>query len=126
MHAYTGFGIFDNSIMILAGDMLESSIALSLSISTMCAAALGTIVSSVLGVGLVGFAEDLSKKLGIQDALLTPYQKQMRSVKLASSGGAVMGVIFGGFVGMIPLLFIDSDDDKDDEAREHENNKVKS
>ncbi len=106
--------------------MLESSIALSLSISTMCAAALGTIVSSVLGVGLVGFAEDLSKKLGIQDALLTPYQKQMRSVKLASSGGAVMGVIFGGFVGMIPLLFIDSDDDKDDEAREHENNKVKS
>jgi hypothetical protein len=96
--------------MILAGDAIESSLSISLSISTMCAAALGTIVSSVLGVGLVGFAEDLSKKMGIQDALLTPFQKQMRSVKLASSGGAVAGVIFGGFLGMIPLLFVDCED----------------
>ena len=65
-------------------------------------------------MGLVGFAEDLSKKLGIQEALLTPYQKQMRSVKLASTGGAVFGVIFGGFVGMIPLLFVDCEDEEGD------------
>ena len=45
-----GFGFVDNSIMIMAGDVIDESLGQSLVISTMAAAALGNTVSDILGM----------------------------------------------------------------------------
>lgn len=44
--------------MILAGDMIDTSLGVALGISTMCAAAIGNIVSDVAGVMLGAVVED--------------------------------------------------------------------
>lgn len=44
--------------MILAGDMIDTSLGVTLGISTMCAAAIGNIVSDVAGVLLGTVVED--------------------------------------------------------------------
>ena len=44
--------------MILAGDMIDTSLGVTLGISTMCAAAIGNIVSDVAGVMLGTVVED--------------------------------------------------------------------
>ena len=55
---FVGFGIMDNAIMILAGDMIDTSLGVAFGISTMCAAAIGNIVSDVAGVMLGTVVED--------------------------------------------------------------------
>jgi tRNA-specific adenosine deaminase 1 len=40
---FVGFGIMDNSILILAGEAIDINLGATLGISTMCAAAIGNI-----------------------------------------------------------------------------------
>ena len=54
---FIGFGIADNSIMVLSGDLIDSTIGVSLGISTLAAAALGNAFSNSLGMGLHGTIE---------------------------------------------------------------------
>ena len=87
-------------------------------ISTMCAAALGNMVSDVLGIGLAGYIGVLAKRMGVRDPLLTPNQLNMRIVRFASSGGAAFGVTIGCLLGMFPLLvFEDEHDEKDEDKK---------
>jgi GAF domain-containing protein len=106
---FVGFGIMDNSILILAGDMIDTSLGVALGISTMCAAAIGNIISDIAGLLLGTFIEDFcANYLRLPVPNLTTAQRQLRSVRFASQWGCGIGVTIGCIIGMFPLLFIDS------------------
>lgn len=49
---FFGKGFMDNFIMILAGDAIDASIGTYFGLSMMASAALGNLVSDVMGIGL--------------------------------------------------------------------------
>jgi hypothetical protein len=98
---------------VCAGESIEMYMGMFFTISTMCAAALGNMVSDVLGIGLAGYISVLAKRMGVRDPLLTPNQLNMRVVRFASSGGAAFGVTIGCTIGMFPLLFFKDDEDEE-------------
>ena len=105
---FFGFGIMDNAILIIAGDAIDTSLGGLLGISTMCAAAIGNIVSDVAGIGLGTLIEDFATKLNLPTPNLSSTQMQLRSVRFANQFGCAVGIVLGCIVGMFPLLFIDS------------------
>ena len=106
---FVGFGIMDNSILILAGDMIDTSLGVALGISTMCAAAIGNIISDIAGLMLGTVIEDFcANHLHLPVPNLSTAQRQLRSVRFASQWGCGLGVTIGCIIGMFPLLFIDS------------------
>ena len=77
-------------------------------ISTLCAAAIGNIISDLAGIGLGATIEDFCAnrlKLPVPD--LSTAQRQLRSVRFANQFGMAAGMTFGCILGMFPLLFID-------------------
>ncbi|XP_048761235.1 transmembrane protein 65-like isoform X2 [Ostrea edulis] len=92
---FIGFGFFDNFIMILAGDFIEYEFGQLLHISTMAAAALGNLVSDVLGMWLAGKVESLCRRFGIHMPQLTSSQLELRKTKIVVVSGRVMGIIIG-------------------------------
>ena len=104
---FVGFGIMDNSILIIAGDAIDTSLGVVLGISTMCAAAIGNIVSDVVGVMLGTVIEDLAAQLNMPTANLTAAQRQLRSVRFANQLGCAVGLVVGCIIGMFPLLWMD-------------------
>lgn len=105
---FVGFGIMDNAILILAGDAIDTTLGVTLGISTLCAAAIGNIISDLAGVGLGTVIEDFCSKLNIPQPNLTQAQRQLRSVRFAGQFGCAFGITVGCIIGMFPLLFIDS------------------
>lgn len=119
---FIGFGIMDNALMIIAGDAIDSSMCVTFGFSTMCAAAIGNIISDLAGVGLGTIIEDFAEKLKLPVAVLTHSQRQLRSVRFANQFGNAIGLTIGCIIGMFPLLFIDSkaiEKKKRTEAIEH-------
>ena len=106
---FVGFGIMDNAILILAGDAIDNSLGVIFGISTLCAAALGNIISDVAGVGLGTVIEDFCARLGIPQPNLTQAQRQLRSVRFTGQFGCAFGLIVGCVIGMFPLLFLDAE-----------------
>ena len=99
----------DNAILIIAGDCIDTSLGVTLGISTMCAAAIGNIISDLAGIGCAAYIEDFcATTLKLPVPKLSGAQRQLRSVRMASQGGMAVGMTFGCLLGMIPLLFIDS------------------
>lgn len=105
---FVGFGFMDNAILILAGDAIDTSLGVVLGISTMCAAAIGNIVSDVAGVMLGAVIEDYTAKLGLPIPQISAAQRQLRSVRFANQFGCAVGLVIGCILGMFPLLLIDS------------------
>lgn len=105
---FIGFGIMDNAILILAGDAIDTSLGVVLGISTMCAAAIGNIISDVAGIMLGTVIEDYCAKLGLPVAQISAAQRQLRSVRFANQAGCAVGIVVGCIIGMFPLLLIDS------------------
>jgi tRNA-specific adenosine deaminase 1 len=105
---FVGFGIMDNSILIIAGDAIDTSLGVALGISTMCAAAIGNIISDVAGVMLGTVIEDFCAGLGLPIPQLSAAQRQLRSVRFANQLGCAVGLVIGCIIGMFPLLLIDS------------------
>jgi GAF domain-containing protein len=104
-----GFGIMDNAILIVAGDAIDTSLGVVLGISTMCAAAIGNIISDVAGIMLGTVVEDFcAKYIPLRIPVLTHTQRQLRSVRMANQVGCGVGIVIGCIIGMFPLLFIDS------------------
>jgi hypothetical protein len=95
--------------LIIAGDAIDTSLGVLLGISTMCAAALGNIVSDVAGVMTGTIVEDFCfKYMHLQSPDLTSAQRKLRSVRYAGQFGTAIGMIVGCVIGMFPLLLIDS------------------
>ena len=104
---FIGFGFMDNAILIWAGDQIDMTLGVTLGISTMCAAAIGNIVSDVAGVACGTIIEDFCTKLRLPVAKLTEAQRQLRSVRFAGQFGMAVGLTIGCILGMCPLLFMD-------------------
>ena len=114
---FIGFGFMDNAILIIAGDAIDTSLGVTLGISTLCAAAIGNIISDLAGIGFAASIEDFcATTLKLPVPILSTAQRQMRSVRMASQVGTAIGVTVGCVLGLIPLLFIDSN--KADRLRE--------
>jgi len=114
---FIGFGFMDNAILIVAGDVIDTSLGVTLGISTLCAAAIGNIISDLAGIGCAAYIEEFcATTLKMPIPKLSSAQRQLRSVRMASQGGMAIGMTIGCIFGMIPLLFIDAD--KADRLRE--------
>lgn len=106
---FIAFGFMDNTILILAGDAIDTSLGVMLGISTMCAAAIGNIISDVAGILLGTAVEDFcASYLRLPTPNLTTAQRGLRSVRFANQFGCGVGIVIGCVIGMFPLWFIDS------------------
>lgn len=107
---FIGFGIMDNAILIWAGDQIDTHLGVIFGISTLCAAAIGNIVSDIAGVGLGAYIEDFcATKLSLPKVNLSSAQRNLRSVRFAGQIGNMIGLTIGCIIGMFPLLLIDTD-----------------
>lgn len=117
---FVGFGFMDNAILILAGESIDIYLGSTLMISTMCAAAIGNIVSDIAGVVSGTIIEDAVAKWSKRIETisrgrvrlpplpkLTYDQRALRSVRLSSQLGCAIGLTVGCIIGMFPLLFFD-------------------
>jgi len=106
---FVGFGFMDNAILIVAGDAIDTSLGVMIGMSTMCAAAIGNIISDIAGIMMGAAIEDFcAKYMNLPVPNLTNAQRQLRSVRFANQWGTGLGMVVGCIIGMFPLLFIDS------------------
>uniref|UniRef100_A0AC34GU78 Transmembrane protein 65 n=1 Tax=Panagrolaimus sp. ES5 TaxID=591445 RepID=A0AC34GU78_9BILA len=106
---FCGYGFLDNALMIVVGESVDRTIGLYVGISIMGAAALGNIVSSLFGLGLVHYVERLLfRYFNLRTPMLSVKQSNHWSVGFISNLGKVCGLLFGCTLGMFPLLFYDS------------------
>ncbi|XP_034242526.1 uncharacterized protein LOC117646006 isoform X2 [Thrips palmi] len=113
---FVGFGFLDNAIMIIAGDYIELMLGSVITISTMAAAALGNTFSDIMGIGSAWYVESLATKIGIKPPNLSPIQLTMNRSRWAANMGRCGGVTIGCLLGMLPLLFMNKDKDKENDA----------
>jgi hypothetical protein len=82
---FVGFGFLDNFTMIIAGDYIEHSLGMIMTISTMAAAALGNTISDVLGIGSAVYVERFVEFIGVRAPDLTPVQLESKAARRASN-----------------------------------------
>ena len=104
-----GFGIMDQTVMIQAGNMIDCTIGVTLGLSTLTAAAVGGLISNLSGVIFGGTLEVLAKSWGLPPSNLTSAQRSLPSVKRGRLGSQAIGIFFGCCIGLMNLLFIDTD-----------------
>ncbi|SBS85976.1 conserved protein, unknown function [Plasmodium malariae] len=102
------FGFVDNSFMIISGDLFDSTFCIFLGFSTMAAAGLGNLTSDVLGIFIGGYIEKIIAYVGFPRINLTNKQLKMNRTRRYYYIGSAIGIAIGCLLGMIPLLFIDS------------------
>ncbi|CRH00327.1 conserved protein, unknown function [Plasmodium relictum] len=102
------FGFVDNSFMIIAGDLFDSTFCIFLGFSTMAAAGLGNLTSDVLGIFIGGYIEKIIVYIGFPRINLTNKQLKMNRTRRYYYVGSAIGIAIGCLLGMIPLLFIDN------------------
>ncbi|XP_001599373.1 uncharacterized protein LOC100114325 isoform X1 [Nasonia vitripennis] len=118
---FVGFGFLDNAIMIIAGDSIEATMGVFISLSTMTAAAFGNTISDILGIGSAFYVELLAQKIGFEPPKLTPIQLDLPKSRRAANFGRVFGVTIGCLLGMLPLLILHKEDKKDEPDKEPPN-----
>jgi len=119
---FVGFGIMDNAILVLAGEAIDVYLGVTLGISTMCAAAIGNIISDICGVvfgtviedALLNWSKSIERTTGGRIKLppmpkLSYEQRNLRSVRWSSQLGCAVGLTVGCIIGMFPLLFFPED-----------------
>lgn len=102
-----GFGFVDNSIMLRAGDLIDTAVGDTFKLHSMTAAALGQSISDVCGVLFGSSIAALAHNLGLKAANFSDAQKDMRVVRYYGTAGAAIGVFLGCCIGMTNLLFMD-------------------
>ncbi|CAK8986148.1 Transmembrane protein 65 [Durusdinium trenchii] len=107
---FVGFGFVDNGIMLVCGDVIDTSLGRVLGISTLAAAGLGNLVSDVAGLGLGGYIEASAKHLGLKDPMLSLQQMNTRTVRVVQFVATSVGISIGCLLGMFPLLFMDAEE----------------
>jgi len=116
---FVAFGLVDNGLMILAGDVIDAQLGSIFAMSVMAAAALGNAVSNLVGCGMKGVIEEASTALGIPDPKLSLKQLQDPQVRWVKTVSGMLGVFVGCLLGMIPLLFIDTDARRKEKEEAH-------
>lgn len=100
------FGLLDNSIMIIGGDIVDDMIGSTFHLSTLACAGLANTVADVLGMSVGSSVERFSGKLGMPRANLSSEQIKLPIVKRVSMVAGPVGILIGCLMGMTPLLFI--------------------
>ncbi|EUD67300.1 hypothetical protein C922_02450 [Plasmodium inui San Antonio 1] len=75
------FGFVDNSFMIIAGDLFDSTFCVFLGFSTLAAAGLGNLTSDVLGIFIGGYIEKIIAYVGFPRINLTNKQLKMNRTR---------------------------------------------
>ncbi|CAE7864104.1 tmem65 [Symbiodinium necroappetens] len=107
---FFGFGVLDNAIMILLGEVIDATLCVQFGLSTMAAAALGNTFSDAVGVFSGTLVEEMAAKYGVEAPKLTRVQEGMAVTKNYERLGQLVGICIGCLVGMFPLLFMDHSD----------------
>lgn len=121
-------------LLAITGDVIDSTIGVTLGISTLAAAALGNsfsngvarlavcreglwswtmamfypLVLAGLGMVLHGAIERFASTLGLPDPRLTTFQRRSNVVKNVRMVAGIIGVLSGCLLGMFPLLFLNA------------------
>ena len=103
---FIGFGFIDNFIMLVAGDQIDATFGVALSLSPLAAAGLGNLVSDVIGIQAGDLIEQAADKLGMPDAELSREQAKTASARRTSTLASMIGITIGCLLGMFPLLFL--------------------
>ena len=106
----------------LSGEAIDTTLGVTLGLSTMCAAAIGNIISDIAGVAFGTVIEDtivrFSKRVEIISGgklkipplpKLTHDQRNLRSVRMSNQLGCAFGLTVGCIIGMFPLLFFEDE-----------------
>lgn len=103
---FVGFGFLDNLIMILAGEYIDHTLGVTLSISTMAAAGLGNAISDAFGVGSAWYVEHWIVRFGFHHPHLSLEERALTRVRMGANIGKALGVTVGCLIGMLPLAFM--------------------
>lgn len=114
------FGFLDNSIMLVAGDAIDSTLGVKFGLSAMACAAFGNVIADVTGQ-LSGGTVDGVLRPFLPNPKLTPKQQASRAVRVTNALASTLGIFVGCLAGCAPLLFInsasnDSSRDEDDDS----------
>jgi len=104
---FVGFGFLDNFLMILFGELIDGTLCVMFSFSTMAAAAIGNTISDVAGIFSGGAVEQLAGRMGVHEPPLEREQRQLRVTRLWQYTGQCMGIVLGCTLGCCPLLWMD-------------------
>merc|ERR1712150_59033 len=98
----------DNTIMIHAGDWIDNSIGFTFGLATLVAAGFGQVLSDSSGVVFGNSLEAFcGRKINLTPPDVTPHQRNTLRFRMVTTGGALLGVIFGCILGLLNLLIID-------------------
>jgi hypothetical protein len=104
----SGFGIMDNTIMIQAGDLIDTTLGVRFGLTTLTAAACGQVFSDTSGVLFGGAVEVFVAKLGLPHHNLTFDQiHTFQSTRYTRLFSSCLGIIIGCLLSMTQLLFMD-------------------
>jgi len=110
-----GFGFMDNIVMITAGEAIDSTLGVTLGISTMAAAGFGQCCSDVAGNLSGGTVDAAVSRMKLQHHGLSEDQLDLKVSRMYKLLGGCVGVVTGCLLGMSCLFFMDTD--KADRAR---------
>lgn len=115
-----------------SGEAIDTTVGVTLGISTMCAAAIGNIISDICGVAfgtviedtVANFSKSIEKisrgKISMPPMpKLTHEQRNLRSIRFSNQLGCAIGLTVGCIIGMFPLLFFE-DEKRIVESESHE------
>merc|ERR1712113_571993 len=95
-------------IMLTVGGAIESTIGVAFCLSSLAAAGLGQMVSDSAGITLQGLIERFADSLQLPDPQFSSEQSKLDLVHTVSQVSRTVGIAVGCFVGMFPLLFIET------------------
>merc|ERR1712054_358311 len=102
---FVGFGFFDNMIMLLAGDFIDSTFCITFGMTTLAAAAFGNLFSDIFGLWISGLIETAAVAMGFKEHSLTAKQVQLLPMRILRNTSMILGISLGCILGMFPLIF---------------------
>jgi len=105
---YIGFGLVDNAMMVMTGEVIDNTLGFVLGLSVLGAAALGNAFSNGVGMVLHGTLERFADRIGLPDPRLTVHQRGLPVVHNVRTGAGICGVVLGCVLGMFPLIFMNA------------------
>ena len=104
-----GFGFMDQTILLQAGNAIDCTFGVWLGLSTLSAAAVGSILSNMGSVVFGGVVERTAAMLGLASANFSHAQKRLPIVARTGMYGNLVGIFVGCLLGLGNLLFIDTE-----------------
>ena len=101
---FFGFGVTDNGLMIVFGDLIDQYLSCHFNLSPLGLAALANLLSDVVGIYMGGSIQQLANGLGAAEPVITHAQRNLPSTVQYRLLGEATGVTLGCWAGMAPLL----------------------